>query len=153
MSLSGPSVALQDRLRSIFDAQVMNYGAYNLVCAPGDAISATEGSPAEEHAAAGHFLVGYRRGPVELIIAPFDPKTLEPLSPPIAVDNTNMLRGEALTDRSILLETTSGTRFRLEISPLIAVPTAAGDEVLEQEADVADLLEFLAQLFGPAQRP
>lgn len=149
MSLSGPSVALQDRLRSIFDAQVMNYGAYNLVCAPGDAASAESGSPAE----AGHFLVGYRRGPVELIIAPFDPKTLEPLSPPIAVDNTNMLRGEALTDRRILLETTSGSRFRLEISPLIAVPTAAGDEVLEQEADVADLLEFLAQLFGPAQRP
>ena len=149
MSLSGPSVALQDRLRSIFDAQVMNYGAYNLVCAPGDAASVAEGSPAE----AGHFLVGYRRGPAELIIAPFDPKTLEPLNPPTAVDNTNMLRGEALTDRSILLETTSGTRFRLEISPLIAVPTAAGDEVLEQEADVADLLEFLAQLFGPAQRP
>ena len=61
MSLSGPSVALQDRLRSIFDAQVMNYGAYNLVCTPGDAASATGGSPAEEHAAAGHFLVGYRR--------------------------------------------------------------------------------------------
>lgn len=142
-ALTDPAVALPDRLRTVFDAQVMNYGAYNLVCTTGSVQhrnpAVTEVQGEDPH----HFLVGYRRGPEEMIVAPFAPDSMQPRGLPISIDNTNMVRARALSDHAILLETTSGSVFRLEISPLLEIRTELGAEVLEQEADVEDFLDYL----------
>ena len=132
---------LTERLHPVFDQQIMNYGAYNLVFATGRA-SRVDGQRDPERDAARNFLLGYRRAPSELVIAPMDPLRMLPVGQPVSIDNTNAVR--LMRERHRLLaETTSGLRFILELNPLTEITTAYGAEVLEQEEDLADFFDFV----------
>ena len=138
-----PADPLHERLHAIFDEQVMNYGAYNLLYASGSARHLDDAVVQHQSPDQHHFIIGYRRAPAELVIAPFDPAPLEPLGLPIPVDNTNTVALQLFPERRIRIETTSGSRFDLQVSPLVEIPTARGEEILEQEDDVEDFTEFI----------
>lgn len=141
------SPTMAERLHTVFDSQVMNYGAYNLVYATGCATYASQPSDGEQGGASQrHFIVGYRRYPSEIIVAPFDPAALASLGLPIAIDNTNLIEASSSGQDRLRLETTSRTAFDLKVMPLVEIETAYGAEVLEQEADSEDFLSYVREL-------
>ena len=132
---------LAERLHPIFDQQVTNYGAYNLVFATGRAEALSAEAP-QELLAARSFLLGYRRAPSELVIAALDPLRMQPLGVPVPIDSTNAVRLMRERNR-ILAETTSGLRFIVALNPVMTIETAQGIERLDQEADLEDFLGFV----------
>ncbi|MCP3426234.1 hypothetical protein NBM05_09505 [Rothia sp. AR01] len=140
---TGRHAPLPERLHAIFDEQVMNYGAYNLLYASGSAQHLEDSVVQHQSPDQRHFIVGYRRAPAELVLAPFDPATMTSQGLPMPADNTNTVALELLPPRRIRLETTSGTRFDLEVSPLVEITTPCGQEILEQEDDVDDFTDFI----------
>ncbi|WP_129658061.1 hypothetical protein [Rothia uropygialis] len=137
---------LAERLHTVFDSQVMNYGAYNLVYATGRATYNEPSAVDHQVTPQQHFILGYRRYPSEVIVAPFDPQVLASLGLPIAIDNTNLVDATSTTHGELALETTSGSSFDLNVLPLVEIETAYGAEVLEQEADADDFLSYIQDL-------
>lgn len=137
---------LAERLHTVFDSQVMNYGAYNLVHATGNASHNGVSASDQQRTPQRHFILGYRRSPSEVIVAPFDPEVLASLGLPIAIDNTNLVDVSVLSPGELRLETTSGSVFHLTIQPLAEIRTAYGLELLEQEVDSQDFLGYIQDI-------
>ncbi|MGP5164578.1 hypothetical protein [Arthrobacter rhombi] len=138
---------LKAHLHRAFDQQIPNFGSYNLVYATG---RAGEG---------GKYIVGYRREPMEILVAPLHAGTLAALEPAVAINLTNL--SHLAEDRAGGHEvgTSTGRVYRFEVAPETTVdaPPAAtsapGARVrLQQHHDAEDFSaffdEFLTLLDG-----
>lgn len=141
------SPSLEERLHAVFDAQVANFGAYNLICATGWARHADPGIQEHQGPDQQLFVVGYRRAPAELVVAPVEPEGLQARGLPLALDNTNMIRCSTHST-GLDAATVSGSTLHLEASPVTVLHTAGPEgptETLDQTHDVADFLDFVQE--------
>ncbi|GHD08309.1 hypothetical protein [Zhihengliuella salsuginis] len=130
--------ALKAHLHRAFDDQIPNFGSYNLVYAAGSA------------GGSGSFIVGFRRQPLELVIAPVNPSTLMPRDAAVSVNLTNLSHLAEVRDGGFEVGTSTGRVFRFEVAayPSIEVPPSVSPEggtrtLLEQESDAADFVGFM----------
>lgn len=146
-SMPDEDATLKAHLHHAFDHQIPNFGSYNLVYATG---RAGEG---------GKYIVGYRRHPMEIIVAPLHAWTLASLEPATSINLTNL--SHLAEDRTGGHEvgTTTGRVFRFEVAPettIDAPPSATSHPEervrLHQHDDAADFGaffdEFLTLLDG-----
>lgn len=96
---------LKDRLHQAFDAQIPNFGGYNLVYASGDA------------GAGGSFVIGFRSQPLELVVAPVDARSYEALEPATSIDLTNVSHMAQLREAGYEFGISTGRVFRFDVSP------------------------------------
>lgn len=136
-SMPEEDATLKAHLHHAFDHQIPNFGSYNLVYATG---RAGEG---------GKYIVGYRRQPMEIIVAPLHAGTLASLEPATAINLTNL--SHLAEDRAGGHEvgTTTGRVFRFEVAPettIDAPPSATSHPEtrvrLQQRDDAADFSDF-----------
>lgn len=130
-------------LHPVFDSQIINYGAYNLVFATGSAIYRNPDIDALQEPGQHHFLIGYRDVPREVVVAPLSLPHVHSLGSPTSIDNTNAARAYVLNDDTFGIESTNGTSFILTLVPEMQVDTDAGSGVLDQSADLEDFIGFL----------
>ena len=143
---------LAETLHPVFDQQIINYGAYNLVFATGTAVYRNPDIAEQQLSPQEHFLIGYRESPNEIVIAPLLLPKVSPAGTPTSIDNTNAMRAYALNEVSFGIESTNGSSFVLPLEPSLLVETEAGSGILEQQADVEDLQYFLVtSWFGDDQ--
>ena len=138
---------LKAALHRVFDGQIPNYGDYNLVCATecgGTVTGQVPGAPA-----ARGLVLGYRRRPVELVLAPFDRTSLAPAGQPTTIDLTNLAYVTVAGQGAFDVATSTGrvVTFTLRTDCALPLPGAPAG-VLEQEDDAADLAAFLEELAG-----
>lgn len=132
-------------LHPVFDEQIINYGAYNLVFASGSVIYRNSDIAAMQQENQTHFLVGYRDAPREVVVAPLALPGIIPLGSPTSIDNTNAYRAHVLNEDTIGLEKTNGTSFILTFTPQTEVVTEVGSGILDQEKDLEDFQRFLEE--------
>ena len=136
---------LKAALHRVFDGQIPNYGDYNLVCATecgGTVAGQVPGAPA-----ARGLVLGYRRRPVELVLAPFDRTSLAPAGQPATIDLTNLAYVTVAGHGAFDVATSTGRVVTFTLHPDVALPLAeAPAGVLHQEEDAADLASFLEEL-------
>lgn len=125
-------------LHTVFDSQIINYGAYNLVFASGSAIYRNVDVASLQEDEQHHFLIGYRDTPREAIIAPLGLPQIRSLGTPTSIDNTNAARTFALTDFDFGMEATNGTSFSLTFEPTPFIETCEGSGMLNQALDIED---------------
>jgi len=128
---------LKDRLHSAFDEQIPNFGGYNLVYATGDS------------GAGGTYVLGFRSQPLELVVAPVDPRTHEALEPATSIDLTNVSHLAQLREAGYEFALSTGRVFRFDVAP---TPTLLLEDVTGRRAvqlrQENDSLEFHAFLDG-----
>ena len=148
---------LKESLRRIFDAQIPNFGDYNLVFASNApaAAPATRASkgPAETGASApssgrGHqlrcYVVGYRWQPAELVVAPFNADTLTAGGVAEAINMTNLHHAVKLPGGDIEIGTTTGKSYRFGVRPDGVLPELGGKRrEIEQADDCEDFTTFI----------
>jgi len=126
---------LKQRLHRVFDEQIPNFGGYNLVYASGDA------------GAGGSYVIGFRSQPLELVVAPVDARTHEPLEPATSIDLTNVSHLAQLREAGFEFGLSTGRVFRFDVSPapMLFLETEDGREAveLEQADDCREFREFL----------
>ncbi|RZU61613.1 hypothetical protein [Zhihengliuella halotolerans] len=130
--------ALKAHLHRAFDDQIPNFGSYNLVYATGNA------------GGSGCFIVGFRRQPLELVIAPVNPATLTPRDAAVSINLTNLSHLAEVRDGGFEVGTSTGRVFRFEVAthPSIEVPPSVSPDggtrtLLEQEIDAEDFVGFM----------
>ncbi|GAA3692949.1 hypothetical protein GCM10022377_01780 [Zhihengliuella alba] len=129
--------ALKAHLHQAFDHQIPNFGSYNLVYAAGNAGSG------------GSLIIGFRRQPLELVLAPVSPADLAPREQPISVNMTNLSHLAEVRDGGFEVGTSTGRVFRFEVvpQPSIAVPESvfpeSGNVLLDQELDAEEFVGFM----------
>ena len=135
---NGGDAALKAHLHHAFDEQIPNFGSYNLVYAAG---RAGEG---------GRFVVGFRRQPMEVVIAPLHPATLAALEPAVAVNLTNLSHLAEVRAGGHEVGTSTGRVFRFDVAgtptidvPASVAPGAASRVRLDQGADALDFVAFM----------
>lgn len=147
------SEELKDALRRIFDAQIPNFGDYNLVCASNEHAAAKAG---HHRAHPKFFIVGYRRQPAELVVAPFNAPSLTAGSVPVTLNMTNLSHAMELADGDYEVGTSTGRSFRFGVGARAKLPSAEGpDRVVDQRDDQEDFADFmtdLVRLTAPSQR-
>ncbi|MDO5751003.1 MAG: hypothetical protein Q4P78_07395 [Rothia sp. (in: high G+C Gram-positive bacteria)] len=134
-------------LHPLFDRQIINYGAYNLVYATGTSSYRNPDVAALQGADQDHFLIGYRESPDEVIVAPIDPHTLETTGTATTIDNTNALQAYKVGDHSVGLESINGSRFLLTLIDEPQIHTPEGRGVLAQARDAAEFREFVTSIW------
>jgi hypothetical protein len=152
------SDVLKTRLRAVFDHQIPNYGDYNLVCGSNSfevpAAAPRGWAPPRRRS----FVIGYRWHPAEVIVAPFDQKSLEAAGVPVAINMTNLAHAVRLpAARSSLggyeVAASTGKAFRFGVENVMALASPQGDSGqrtsrtpwrIEQAEDAADFHEFMA---------
>ena len=144
---------LKTALRHIFDSQIPNYGDYNLVYA-GSRVS-PDRKPSTKH-----YVVGYRRQPLELMIAPFNGLALSPGPMPVEVNMTNLSHAFQLGDGDYEVGTSTGKTFRFIVraDPSLqdgadGAPAPAdqpGPDRIDQSDDHADFIEFMTEFIEAA---
>ena len=127
---------LKEHLHRAFDAQIPNFGSYNLVAATG-----TSGS-------AGLKVIGFRREPAELVLCPLNPRNLLPSARAISVDNTNISHVALVSDGGYEVGNSTGRVFRFNVPGLLSLNVPGeedrrGSEILHQEDDAADFVDFM----------
>lgn len=152
------SEELKTTLRAVFDHQIPNYGDYNLVCGsnsfeiPGAA--ARGWAPPRRRS----FVIGYRWHPAEVIVAPFDEKSLTAAGVPVAINMTNLAHAlrmpavrSSLGGYEVAASTGKAFRFGVENVMTLAPPPGSPDQPagrgprrIEQADDAADFHEFMA---------
>lgn len=132
-------------LHPVFDEQIINYGAYNLVFAQGSATYRNPDIAALQEPNQTCFLVGYRDAPREVIIAPLALPEVSSLGSPTSIDNTNAVGVQMLGNNTFTIESTNGTAFKLSLRPQIELQLAAGSGVLDQQKDLEDFTQFLSE--------
>jgi hypothetical protein len=94
-------------------------------------------------------VLGYRRQPIELVIAPFDRRTLEAAGRPWTIDLTNLAYAAESAPGAFDIGTSTGREFsftiRAECQLDVAEQTAA-PRTVEQEDDAADFTAFMREL-------
>lgn len=140
-----PDDALKAALHYVFDSQIPNYGDYNLVCVTecgGSVLGPRPGAPVPTG-----LVLGYRRRPVELVLAPFDRGTLAGTGQPMTIDLTNLAYVSEPAPGAFDVATSTGRVVTFTLRP--ACELGAGSAVtLAQEDDAADLASFLRDLVG-----
>lgn len=76
------SEEIESTLHLVFDQQIINYGAYNLVFATGSAIYRNPDVAALQQREQAHFLIGYRDQPQEVVVAPLSLPAVETAGSP-----------------------------------------------------------------------
>lgn len=140
-----PDEALKAALHYVFDSQIPNYGDYNLVCVTecGGSVSGPRpGTPAPTG-----LVLGYRRRPVELVLAPFDRRTLEGTGQPMTIDLTNLAYVSEPAPGAFDVATSTGRVVTFTLRPACTLGTGSA-VTLAQEDDAADLTAFLRDLVG-----
>lgn len=130
-------------LHPVFDEQIINYGAYNLVFAHGSAIYRNPDIAELQEPEQSSFLVGYREVPREVTIAPLALPKVTSMGAPTSIDNTNAMRAYVLNDNTFGIESTNGTSFILTLTPRIELTLDQGSGILDQENDLEDFIRFL----------
>lgn len=158
---------LVNALRATFDASVMNFGAYNILCTtdlgaspdraepPGGEGSA-DSARAPSESSETLLLVGYRREPVEIVLCPVDlqealdrvevlrraelPGAATALIPTLV--NLTNLAGMATRDNLVELALSTGRRVTLDLHGQVRLE-GFPDIVLHQRKDVDDFFEFI----------
>ncbi|MBM6621111.1 hypothetical protein JTF08_05775 [Micrococcaceae bacterium RIT802] len=153
-SMPDEDSTLKAHLHHAFDHQIPNFGSYNLVYATG---RAGEG---------GKYIVGYRRHPMEIIVAPLHAGTLASLEPATSINLTNL--SHLAEDRAGGHEvgTSTGRVFRFEVASetTIDAPPSANSSPetrvhLKQHEDAADFSAFFDEFltlvagFGDTEEP
>ncbi len=119
----------KDALRGIFDSQIPNYGDYNLVYASnehrGDNNEHRGDNREGQHGgrSAKYYVVGYRWQPAEIVVAPFNAKTLTPGGDPTEINMTNLSHAFELADGDYEVGTSTGKTFRFGVDPVDAIPS------------------------------
>ena len=136
---------LKAALHRVFDGQIPNYGDYNLVCATecgGTVSGQVPGAPS-----ARGLVLGYRRHPAELVLAPFDRASLSPAGQPATIDLTNLAYVTVAGQGAFDVATSTGriATFTLRDECVLALPGTPGG-TLHQADDAADLAAFLEEL-------
>lgn len=137
------SIEIARILHTVFDEQIINYGAYNLVLATGDSSYSNPDVASAQKMPQECFLIGYRDTPRELIVAPVTMPEVTSGGPPTSIDNTNAVTVGANQKDQLILETTNGTHFVLSFTPHHEFACTAGTGVLDQTLDLDDFAEFL----------
>lgn len=155
---------LKNGLRLIFDSQIPNYGDYNLIYASLVRTSMVrtrpdrapaERKPQRENARdtetrdtdTRHFVLGYRRQPMELVVAPFNGMALSPGSLPVDINMTNLSHAFLLGDGDYEVGTSTGTTFRFVVRARGILTAGDGTAVaIEQQHDHADFVAFMSEL-------
>jgi hypothetical protein len=147
---------LKESLRRVFDAQIPNYGDYNLVYASN--VGALQGPLAKVWPGKGResrlrcFVVGYRWQPMEIVVAPIHPITLTAAAVPVTFNMTNLHQAVRLTGGDIEISTSTGKTFRFgvqssdELPPLGDVP--GNPRLIEQSEDHADYVAYLSSFLA-----
>lgn len=138
--------ALKNALHRVFDSQIPNYASYNLVGAAeagGNLDGVVAGVPAPRGV-----VLGYRRQPLELVIAPFDRRTLEPAGRPWTIDLTNLAYAAESAPGAFDVGTSTGRGFTFTVRGLCWLDRPEQDDarVLDQEDDGADFTAFMRDL-------
>ncbi|MEE1620785.1 hypothetical protein ACQ3I4_04090 [Zafaria sp. Z1313] len=130
--------ALKAHLHGAFDEQIPNFGSYNLVFGAG------------RSGGGGSFVVGYRRQPLELIVAPLQPRDLSPLDDAVSINLTNVSHLAEVREGGYEVGTTTGRVYRFDVAdaPSVALPPAASPDGgslvrLDQAADALDFRAFM----------
>lgn len=137
------SAEIAARLHPVFDQQIINYGAYNLVFATGSAIYKNPDVAETQNENQQYFLLGYRDSPDELIVAPIGLPQLTAAGTPTSIDNTNAIRAYALNANTFGIESTNGSTFILSFQPRTELKTSDGSGILDQTHDLQDFERFL----------
>ncbi|MDQ0735287.1 hypothetical protein [Arthrobacter agilis] len=127
---------LKNALRRVFDAQIPNYGDYNLVFAAGRARGAVP---------AAAYVVGYRWKPAELMIAPVDLVAITGAGVPVEVNMTNLAHAlQWDEDDSFEVGTSTGRVFRFTVLEQPVLDIGPGTPLrLAQDEDAADFTSFM----------
>ncbi|GAA4362851.1 hypothetical protein [Paeniglutamicibacter cryotolerans] len=124
---------LKALLRIAFESQIPNFGSYNLVLATG-----TSGSSAPA-------VIGYRREPIEVVLAPLNPISLTPKSAAIEINITNLSHLALVNDGGYEIGTSTGRVFRFKVpaSASLDLPDTGHRVLLDQDVDSLDFTEFM----------
>lgn len=155
---------LVDALRASFDASVMNFGSYNILCTV-DRLGAPADTGAARAWGGSLLLVGYRREPVEIVLCPVDlddalnrvealRRGEEPgpaaAAIPTLVNLTN-LAGMASQDNVVEVTLSTGRRMKLDLHAQVRFDQFP-ETVLHQGRDVADFYEFIDYFMDVVER-
>ncbi|MDQ4502211.1 hypothetical protein [Sinomonas sp. ASV322] len=148
-STGASDAALKAALHRLFDGQIPNYASYNLICAAeaGGTVDAEPGSIPGPPIPLG-LVLGYRRQPAELVIAPFDRRTLTPIGRPSTIDLTNLAYAEEATLGAFDIGTNMGRIFCFTVRSSCALdrPDVPAPRTIEQHDDAEDFAEFMRGL-------
>lgn len=143
---------LKESLRQIFDAQIPNFGDYNLVCAS-NAPAAVTGSAARpaRHAKFRAYVIGYRWRPAEIVVAPFNADTLTAGSVPVTINMTNLHHAMKLAGGDVEVGTSTGKTFRFGVRADAGLPELDGERRdIDQTDDYEDFSVFLESFLAMA---
>ncbi|MDO4252560.1 MAG: hypothetical protein Q4C74_04915 [Rothia sp. (in: high G+C Gram-positive bacteria)] len=130
-------------LHPVFDEQIINYGAYNLVFASGTAVYRNPDIAQHQDADQQYFLIGYKDQPSEIVLAPLHLPSVTAAGTPTAIDNTNAIRAYTVSEDTFGLESTNGSSFILTLPALMQITTYQGSGLLDQSRDIEDFQQFL----------
>lgn len=124
---------LKALLRTAFESQIPNFGSYNLVLSTG-----TSGSSAPA-------VIGYRREPIEVVLAPLNPLNLTPKSRATEINATNVSHLALVSDGGYEIGTSTGRVFRFKVPGHVSLdlPCNGHRVLLDQSDDSADFTEFM----------
>ena len=136
---------LKNALRRVFDAQIPNYGDYNLVFAARQAPDPPAGTAkgTARHAAA--YVIGYRWKPMELMIAPVDLTAITGAGVPVEVNMTNLAHAlQWDDDETYEVGTSTGRIFRFGVTADPVLDIGPGSPLrLAQDEDLIDFTFFM----------
>jgi hypothetical protein len=140
---------LKDILRAVFDAQIPNFGSYNLVYGGPGRRSRMERQGGGGRT--GYYVVGYRWQPAELVIAPFNVPALTGADAPTAINMTNLSHAVMLPGGGYEAGTSTGRTFRFSVPERAHIPGPGGLPMeLHQEEDCEDFHAFMAAFIDMA---
>lgn len=137
--------ALKAALHHVFDSQIPNYGDYNLVCVTECGGSVAGPRPATPVPIG--MVLGYRRRPIELVLAPFNRETLTGTGQPTTIDLTNLAYVSEPAPGAFDVATSTGRVVTFTLRP-VCLLGAEPTRFLAQEEDAEDLAAFLRDLIG-----
>ncbi|KNC19240.1 hypothetical protein AC792_07545 [Arthrobacter sp. RIT-PI-e] len=146
---------LKDALHHVFDGQIPNFGAYNLVFAdrlPHDGPAPGTGSSTGAPDALTAFVVGYRWRPTELMIAPVHLGAITAAGVPAEVNMTNLAHAlQWDEDGSYEVGTSTGRIFRFDVRAEHVLDVGPGRPLsLGQELDLIDFSAFMEEFIARA---
>lgn len=139
------SSQIAQELHTVFDGQIMNYGAYNLVFASGSAMYPNPDVSSLQEEGQEYFLVGYRDTPLEAVVTPLALPEVRSTGTPTSIDNTNAMQVFTADEFRFVLQATNGTAFNLTFEPKMRVVLDAGEGVLDQELDIEDFRRVIIE--------
>lgn len=146
---------LKESLRQIFDAQIPNFGDYNLVFAS-DTHTSTHTSP-EPASESGRpqearcYVIGYRWQPAEIVVAPFNADTLTAGSVAVTINMTNLHHAVKLAGGDVEISTSTGPSFRFGVRPDGGLPERGGERRdIDQTDDYEDFSTFIESFLAMA---